>query len=223
VGVQVSPATTGILAVAAVVVLALLARLGSRGEEIPRPIDDALPPPDQVSGRSDAGDDEDEYDDGDEFEDEGEFEDVEVVAVSSDGYAFVPDTHAVRLVPPHEEGDAWKAGDKGRNRRGEMALAMSWNAGDFTGARVVHGAADEGPWRFEALGRDGEYIAFVFETREGADAALKLFESRGVVRLGEDEDGKPAPPSAEQFAESRRIYLETEAELEMGDDHEERS
>jgi hypothetical protein len=126
----------------------------------------------------------------------------------------------VRLVPPHEEGDAWKAGRTGRNRRGEMALAMTWHNGDFTGARVVQGAADEGPWRFEALGRDGEYAAFVFETREGADAALSVFQSRGIVRCGQDEDGNPAPPSAEQFEEARRIYMETEAALESSDDPE---
>lgn len=204
---------TGVVAVAVVVVLALLARSGSRNEETPRPVNDALPPIGDTPDRDYA----------DEGDDEDDFEDVEVVAVSSDGYAFVPDTHAVRLVPPHEEGDAWKAGEKGRNRRGEMALAMSWNSGDFTGARVVHGAADEGPWRFEALGRDGEYIAFVFETREGADAALGLFVSRGVVRLGHDDDGNAVPPSAEQFEEARRIFLETEAALEMDDDPEERS
>ena len=99
---------------------------------------------------------------------------------------------------------------------------MSWHDGDFTGARVVHGAADEGPWRFEALGRDGEYTAFVFETREGADAALGVFESRGVIRLGRDEDGNPVPPSAEQFEEARRIFLETEAALELDDDDEAR-
>ncbi len=202
-----SSVLTAVLAVGAVVVVALLARAGSRGEETPRPVNDALPGDEDVPADADE-------DDGDEWES------VDVVAVTSDGYALVPDTHVVRLVPPHEEGDAWKAGETGRNRRGEMALAMTWQNGDFTGARVVQGAADEGPWRFEALGRDGEYAAFVFETREGADAALNVFQSRGVVRHGHDEDGNPAPPSAEQFEEARRVYLETEAALELGDDQE---
>ena len=201
-----------VLAIGAVVVVALLARASSRSEEIPRPVNDQLPVVDE-SPRD--GDDTD-------GEDEAEWESVEVVAVTSDGFALVPDAHAVRLVPPHEEGEAWKAGERGRNRRGELALTMSWHNGDFTGARVVQGAADEGPWRFEAMGRDGEYTAFVFETREGADAALAVFESRGVVRFGRDEDGNPAPPSAEQFEEARRIYLETEAALDM-DDEQERS
>ena len=200
-----SPVLTGVLAIGAVVVLALLARASSRSEEIVRPVNDSITPGD-------------ESEPGDEDADGDEWESVEVVAVTSDGYALVPDAHAVRLVPPHEEGEAWKAGEKGRNRRGELALGMSWHNGDFTGARVVQGAADEGPWRFEAMGRDGEYTAFVFETREGADAALAVFESRGVVRHGRDEDGNPAPPSAEQFEEARRIYLETEAALDMDDE-----
>ena len=203
-----SPVLTGVLAIGAVVVLALLARASSRSEEIVRPVNDSLPSDEEPpAGTDDADGDEDD-----------EWESVEVVAVTSDGYALVPDAHAVRLVPPHEEGEAWKAGEKGRNRRGELALGMSWHNGDFTGARVVHGAADEGPWRFEAMGRDGEYTAFVFETREGADEALAVFESRGVVRFGRDEDGNPAPPSAEQFEEARRIYLETEAALDMDDE-----
>ena len=202
-----SPVLTAVLAVGAVIVIALLARAGSHNEETPRPVNDTLPE-DEAAG-ADGGADEG---------DEDEWEQVDVVAVTSDGYALVPDTHVVRLVPPHEEGDAWKAGETGRNRRGEMALAMTWHNGDFTGARVVQGAADEGPWRFEALGRDGEYAAFIFETREGADAALNVFQSRGVVRHGHDEDGNPAPPSAEQFEEARRIFLETEASLDMSDD-----
>lgn len=151
-------------------------------------------------------------------DDDDDFENVEVAAVTSDGYALVPDRHAVRLVPPNEEGEAWKAGTTTRNRRGERALDMSWHAGDFTGARVVRGAADEGPWRFEALGRDGEYAAFVFETREGADAALGVFQSRNVIRHGHDEDDNETPPSAEQFEEARRVFLETEAALDHDDD-----
>jgi hypothetical protein len=159
---------------------------------------------------------------GDEDDDDGAggSEGPHVIAVTSDGSAFVPDRHAVRLVPPEEQGEEWKvgAGIKSANLRGQAALAMSWHAGELTGARVVRGAADEGPWLMEALGRDGEYSAFVFETREGADAAKQLFERLRVVQLGEDEDGHPMPPSSEQFAEARRIYHETEAALELPDD-----
>ena len=62
----------------------------------------------------------------------------------------------------------------------------------------------------------------MFETREGADAARELFERIRVVRLGEDEDGRPMPPSPEQFAEARRVYQETEAALDLPDDEDPR-
>ena len=201
-----------LVAVAVVAVLGLLARRGGRDEDPGMPRPDGRPGDgarDAMSGGPDAGPDDDEEDD---------LEQVEVVAVTSDGFALVPDTHAVRLMPPPDEGEAWKAGSTGHSPRGQRALDMSWHAGDYTGGRVVRGAADEGPWRFEALGRDGEYTAFVFETREGADAALGLFQSRGVIRLGQDDEGNEVPPSAEQFEEARRIFLETEAALDQDDD-----
>jgi len=122
-------------------------------------------------------------------------------------------------VPPEEEGEAWKAGSAARNRRGDAAIGMSWHAGDFTGARVVQGGGDT-PWRLEALGRDGEYTLFSFETRDAAQGALGLFESRGIIRLGTDEDGREMTPSAEHFAEARRIFEETENELAMAPDPE---
>lgn len=200
--------------IALVMVIALIARAaGGKSDGVQSMGDgarDAMPP---VGGGAPA----DEDDDAGELDDD-EFEAAEVVAVTSDGFALVPDAFAVRLVPPHDEGEAWKSGSTVRNRRGERALEMSWHAGDFTGARVVRGAADEGPWRFEAMGRDGEYTAFVFETKEGADAALELFRSRKVVSHFRDEDGREIPPSAEQFGEARRVYLETEAALEQGED-----
>src|SRR5438874_2159145 len=65
----------------------------------------------------------------------------------------------------------------------------------------------------EGGGRDGA---------EGADAARELFERIRVVRLGEDEDGRPMPPSPEQFAEARRVYQETEAALDLPDDEDPR-
>lgn len=205
---------TGAIAIGAVVLIALAARsaAGRRDESIS--VEDAL-----SEGASPAADPEaDTRTDPEDQLDEGDDINVEVAAVTSDGCALLPDKHAVRLVPPHDEGEAWKAGESARNRRGEQALLMSWHAGDFTGARVVRGEADEGPWRFEALGRDGEYTAFAFETREGADAALALFESRGVIRLGHDEEGRAVPPSSEQFEEARRVFLETEAALELDDE-----
>lgn len=220
-------AVGGILAVGAVILIALVARgtqknsgSGSTGTSGTP----AAHPEAWTSSQSrPAGTATYEGDDDDDDEDEaGESE--HIIAVTSDGEAFVPHRHAVRLIPPEEQGEEWKvgAGIKSANLRGEKALAMSWHAGDFTGARVVHGAADEPMWRLEALGRDGEYTQFGFETREGAEAARKLFEQLGVVRLGEDEEGRLMPPSAEQFEEARRIYKETEAALELPDDEEPR-
>ena len=210
----------GLVAVGVVVVLALLLR-GSRGSESsggPRPPEQPREPW-RESGANVAVAEDDERD-ADDDDDEDAGQQGQVIAVTSDGAAFVPDRHAVRLVPPEEEGEEWKvgAGMKATNLRGQAALAMSWNAGDFTGARVVRGEADEGPYRLEALGRDGEYTTFVFETRDGADAAVKLLVAHRIVQLGEDEDGRSMPPSPEQFAEARRIYKETEAALDLPDD-----
>jgi hypothetical protein len=42
-----------------------------------------------------------------------------------------------------------------------------------------------------------------------------------VIRVGLDEDGNPAPPSAEQFAEARRVFEETEQALAMDHDSDE--
>ena len=206
----------GAVAVAIVAALAYFMRSQSS-----QPQGAAAPKGGPPGGDDVANDDDDDDDDADEDEPRS----ADIVAVTSDGYAVIPDRHAVRLLPPEESGEEWKvgAGLRGRNVRGEAGLAMSWHAGDFTGARVVHGAADEGPWRLEALGREGEYAAFVFETTEGAEAALAAFTSRGIVNVGEDEDGNDAPPSPEQFEEARRVYLETEQALEMPDEDEPRT
>lgn len=148
-------------------------------------------------------------------------DDDAVVAMTSDGAALVADRHAVRLVPPEsEEEAAWRAQDpaaRARNRRGDFAISSSWHAGDLTGARVMRGDANEAPWRLEGLGRDGEYTVLLFETEPGARAAHELFVSKGIVRASRDADDDSPPPSAEQFDEARRIYLETIAELESGD------
>ena len=211
----------GLVAVGVVVVLAFLLRAFSRpsdGTGAPSAAPQPRKPWRESGGNVAVAEDDERDSDDDDDDDAGQ--QGQVIAVTSDGAAFVPDRHAVRLVPPEEEGEEWKvgAGMKATNLRGQAALAMSWNAGDFTGARVVRGEADEGPYRLEALGRDGEYTTFVFETRDGADAAVKLLETHHIVRLGEDEDGRPMPPSPEQFAEARRIYQETEAALDLPDD-----
>ena len=194
-----------VVAVVVVIAIALMMGAGSKKGEAGDGASGAGARP-EADDAADAGDADDE---------------PHVVAVTSEGEAFVGYQHAVLLVPPEDEGEAGKvgAGLRAGNLRGERALGMSWQAGELTGVRVVQGGADEGPWRFEALGRDGEYLPYPFETREGAEAARQLFERMGIVRLGEDEDGNPMPPSAEQFAEARRMFLATMAELDAEDPH----
>ena len=220
-----SQLTGGLIAVAVVVALGLLARRANTPDSMSQGGGSHDPRPDGSAARErdrDAGDEELTAEDEAMLDELGaQFEDDAVAAVTSDGYALVPHGHAVRLVPPDESGESWKPGSTAADRRGERALAMSWHAGDLTGARMVRGAADEAPWRLEGLGRDGEYTAFLFETESGAAAALQVFESRGVIRLGTDDEGEPVAPSAEQFEEARRIFLETEAALEMPEEDDE--
>jgi hypothetical protein len=208
--------TGGLIAVAIVAAVAMWLRSRSSGDGAVTGVTPVRPP--EPAPGPDAG----EADDPEAGE--AEADDGLVIAVTSAGEALVPDRHAIRLVPPEEQGESWKvgAGIKSASLRGEQALAMSWHSADFTGVRVVRGGAGEGAWILEALGRDGEYTTFDFETREGADAAQKLFESHGIVQIGEDEDGRPMPPSAEQFAEARRMYHESEAALELPDDEDPR-
>jgi len=199
--------TGGLIAVGAVVLVALVFRAMSRGQTeagsvptLPPPAPEPVPEPSLSDATSD------------EAEEGGD--DGLVVAVSSDGRAFVPDQHVVYVLPPAEEGEEWKVGARLERLKTAMARQdWSWHPGDLRGAQIVRGDFDSGPWLLEALGRDGEYISFTFETREAADAAKELFERLRVVKLGEDEEGRPMPPSAEQFAEARRIMSETAAEL----------
>ena len=86
----------GVVAVGIVVVVGVLARR-SGGGDTPNPVrsdfgagaapDAELDSPDAAAYGPDDPDS------------------VEVVAVTSDGYALVPDSHAVRLMPPHEDGE----------------------------------------------------------------------------------------------------------------------
>ena len=198
----------GVIAVGAVIVVALALRAMGGGEKsvgsvpsMPPAPPAPEPEPVEVSGEDENGED-----------------DRLVVAVTSDGRAFVPDHHVVRVLPPAEEGEEWKVGSRLKAALETVAIGAGWSPGDFRGARVVRGEFEEGPWLLEALGRDGEYITFPFETADAANAAKGLFERLDIVELGEDEDGRPMPPSAEHFAEARRIYLETAAQLDLPDE-----
>lgn len=201
---------SALIAVAAVLLLGALARRAAPPiDAAPRP-----PEPDDVPLADVVEDDDDE--------DAGEPEEAadEAVAVTSDGFSFLAAAHSVRLVPPARPAEPWQEKHTigGASERGAAAIAMTMHAGDYRGGRVVRGSAGIDPWRLELLGRDGEYASWAFETREASAAALALLESKRVVQLGRDEDGNPAPPSAEAFEEARRIYEETEQALAMDDD-----
>ena len=202
----------GLVAVAVVIVVGLVMRSMSGGDKAGG-VTPSMPPapPAPEPERDDRGDGESDGED-----------DRLVVAVTSDGRAIVPDHHVVRVLPPTEEGEEWKVGARLQVALETVAIGAGWSPGDFRGARVVRGEYEEGPWLVEALGRDGEYITFPFETADAANAAKGLFERFDIVELGEDEDGRPMPPSAEHFAEARRIYLETAAQLELPDEETER-
>ena len=215
-----SPAETTILMVVGVAVLALLLRWFSRDERSA----DKAEPKDQVeallaevSGEEHAGM-------------EG------VVAITSDGWAFVPDGGEVQLIPPegHEDdiptrsidapgsGPDFLSGRSGPVSPRTRRPVASWKVGehidhgDLVGVRVKRGAPDFDPWRLEALGRDGDYRAWFFETEEGARAAMELLER--VVRPPRDEDGEPYPPGPEDFEAARKRDEETEQALEHDDD-----
>lgn len=213
-----STLVTVLLAVLAVVVIGLLLRRAGGGDVTPAagrsPEEGVAPSRDDELGEQ-----------LDDFVDD----DVEAVAVTSEGYSFLPDLHAVRILPPVEgdEEQPWakppEDGRGGRHRRGDAAITLSLHSGDLTGARVVRGGAGEGPWRLETLGRDGEYACWSFETRDAAVAAQTLLEARGVVALGTDDASQPVPPSREAWEEARRLWEETQAELAMDlDDEDER-
>jgi hypothetical protein len=130
----------------------------------------------------------------------------ETVAVTSDGWSFVPfgERDRVRLMPPVTPAGSELMAARG----GPEQLAR----GDLIAARVKRGAPDHDPWRLEALGRDHEYRAWRFETEEAARAALALVE-RCIVRAARDEDGEPIAVGDAEFAEARRREEEIESEL----------
>lgn len=196
-------------AVAAAIVFAVLRAMtgtGTVASEAPAPraadpLTDAGPPIDALL------EEDEEFDDPE--------EDREVVAITSDGWAFVPDRHDVELIRLDEMSPSGELTPEVREQiRGGRRLGVTLDAGDYIGARVKRGSPEE-PWRLEALGRDGEYVSFVFETQDAARAALDLMTRKAIVKLGQDEDGRLAPPSDEQFEEARRLHDQTEAELAM--------
>ncbi len=142
-------------------------------------------------------------------------ESLEAVAVTSDGWSFMPlaDRDRLRLIPPINPP--------------EMAEVVPRSApeqlarGDLIAARVKRGAPDHDPWRLEALGRDHEFRAWRFETEDAARAALALV-SRSIVRAPRDEEGSEVAMGDADFVEARRREEEIESELAAMPDVEER-
>ena len=137
------------------------------------------------------------------------------VAVTSDGWSFMPvaDRDRVRLIPPLTPREMEQVVPRAQPDQ----LAR----GELIAARVKRGAPDHDPWRLEALGRDGEYRAWRFETEDAARAALALV-SRSIVVTPRDEDGAEAVPGDADFDEARRREEEIERELASMPDVEER-
>ncbi len=165
----------------------------------------------------------------------------EIVAITSDGWAFVPDGHAVQLIPPdsgEEELHVRSEFAGGRSSHGPAEIQLMGgspvhprtqrsagsykpgeriNVGDLIGARVKRGAPDHDPWRLEAVGRDNDYRAWFFETEEAARAALALLDRR-VVRPARDEDGEPRILAPADFDAARELDEETERALDAGEE-----
>ena len=164
----------------------------------------------------------------DEADDEDESGDRESVAVTSEGWAFVPHGREVHIVPPGEPEEAWRPraaeGDEAGRTSGVLvnprtggrlplaAASEHLGPGDFLAARVARGATSVDPWRLEVLRRDRDFCSWSFETEEGARAALALVESR-IVRPPRDEQGETVEIGAADFEAARREREEIEAEL----------
>jgi hypothetical protein len=170
--------------------------------------------------------------------DEDEEGPQEAVAITSDGWAFVPDGEEVQLIPPGEPEDVFPVrstvttgtepstdpdiqvmigrgapvNPKTGRRLPGWRPGDHLDAGDFIAARVVRGAPGVDPWRLEVLRRDRDYQAFPFETEEAARAAFDLVKDR-IVRPPRDEHGDPIELGAADFATARAEHEATEAEL----------
>jgi len=146
------------------------------------------------------------------------------VAVTSDGWGFVPREGTVELVPPGDAQDSWheasgRSPSVPRNPQTGGRLP-GWkpggvlSPGDLIAARVRRGAPGVDPWRLEALGRDYDFRSWPFETQEAAQVALRLIEEH-IVRLPRDQDGDPIPVGEEDFVVARRQMEETERQLAL--------
>jgi len=221
------PATSNrdLYAVLAIVVVAVIAMFMRRGSEDPGARAGAAAPGPLADAGTEPSVDVS-------WEDNDDEEAAEVVAVTSDGWAFMPDGDEVQFVPPPDAPGGGEETDPTDSlnptamlphpRHRHLPTAKPGehlDAGDFIGARVVRGSPGSDPWRLEALGQDGEYRSWAFETPEAAEAARRLIETR-IVRPPLDGDGTPRPPGADQYAAAAALTQEGIADLAMdtGDD-----
>lgn len=214
-----------VAAVAGVALLGLLMRRGSVSEAGSVEAAGAPPEPEPPV----VGDDE---------PDEAGADPHEVVAVTSEGWAFVPDGDSVQLVPPGEpedlvperattqtglsptadpesqvmQGYGAPTDPKTRQRVPSWKPGEHLDPGDLVAARVVRGTEDDGPWRLEALGRDQDLRLWRFEGEDAASAALGLI-ARRVVRAPRGEDGEPRAYGEDEFRAARQEHEATEREL----------
>jgi len=153
----------------------------------------------------------------DDDDDDDDEDSPELMAVTSDGWSFVPEGNEVYLVPPRHPDAPWtRPGEEGANDgpggRRPVFNGELLRPGELIGARVIRGAPDTDPWRLEALGRDGDYRFWAFETEEAAQAALAIFEKR-IVKAPIGDDGDPVTIGSADFLLARQTYEITENEL----------
>jgi len=211
----VTPLETGILSVVGVAVLAFIMKAvtgepksedGQKGPDVSdQDIDELL---EEVSGSA-----------------------SDVVAITSDGWGFVPKGEDVLLFPPRDGEDvealrSSQQDSRGNVLEGDSSLMRNLlsskpeftiEPGDMIAARVVRGAPGHDPWRLEALGRDREYRAWFFETPVAANAALDILRQH-TVRPPLDADGEPETIPDSEFDAARERDEETERALDDPDE-----
>lgn len=158
------------------------------------------------------------------------------LAITLDGYAFMPGRDSVHVIPPGREPEAMPAPTLGVSqdqvthaakseglfnphtggRLSSCSARETLGAGDLAGARVVPGDAGEAPWVLEALGRDGDYKAWAFDSEDAAREALGILER--IVRAPLDDDGEPAPPDDAAYQAALHEGAMTVAELAVDSD-----
>lgn len=219
-----NPALLTVLALALIGVVAFFMKRSSGDETIASP-DSGRTADATVGTDSDA----------EEGEDDEHDLPTEALAITSDGLAFLPRQHGVKVLPAADAREVYASLHGGRRpsvRRPEhgsyddlddspMPRGHSYemSAGDLVAARVRRGAPDVDPWRLEGLGRDHELMTWSFETEEASRTALELLEQR-VVRPRKDEYGEPIPVGAEDWLVAEKNMLETAEMLAMDEDEE---